>query len=266
MRMSEPVIERFTPPPRDADDPPPPSSALIPKRPLILRIGRKVQPWVNDLIVDQSTIGNDPFPDKAHFPWIAALEAEADVIRAEAKAALEDLNAVPSLAEVSPDHRRIAPAGKWRSLFLVGYGYRHEANCAACPRTAAAISRIPGLNSAFFSVLVPGTHLPPHTGVTKAFLTAHLGIQVPRQAEKCRMRVVNKVVHWTEGKVLLFDDCFEHEVLNETDETRIVLLVQVKRPVRTLGKVVGGLFLWGVKRSRFVQDARRGVQKWTPDP
>ncbi len=264
--MSEQVVERFTPPPRSEDDPPPPSSALIPKRTLVLRIGRKLQPKINDLIVRQSKIGNDPFPDQRHFSWIKTIEASADVIRAEAKAALEDLNAVPSLAEVSPDHRRIAPAGKWRSYFLVGYGYRQEANCAACPRTAELISRIPGLNSAFFSILVPGTHLPPHTGVTKAFLTSHLGIQVPREREKCRMRVVNKVVHWEPDKILLFDDCFEHEVLNETDETRIVLLIQVKRPVRLLGRVIGGLFLWGVKHSRFVQDARRGVQNWTPDP
>ncbi|WP_156678522.1 aspartyl/asparaginyl beta-hydroxylase domain-containing protein [Sphingomonas profundi] len=264
--MAEQIVERFTPPPRQADDPPPPSSALIPKRPLILRVGRKLQPWVNDFIVRQSKIGNDPFPDQRHFPWIKMLEANADVIRAEAKAVLEDLNAVPSLAEVSPDHRRIAPAGKWRSYFLVGYGYRHEANCAACPRTAALVSKVPGLNSAFFSILVPGTHLPPHTGVTKAFLTSHLGIQVPREREKCRMRVVNRVVSWEENRILLFDDCFDHEVLNETDETRIVLLVQVKRPVRLLGRIIGGLFLWGVKHSRFVQDARKGVQNWTPDP
>ena len=47
------------------------------------------------------------------------------------------------------------------------------------------------------------------------------------------------------NKVLLFDDCFEHEVLNETDETRIVLLIQVKRPVRLLGRIIGGLFLSG---------------------
>lgn len=261
----EVTIERFTPPPRDEGDPPPPSSALIPKRPLILRIGRKLQPWVNDLIVRQSKIGNDPFPDRRHFPWMPMIEANADIIRAEARRVLQDLDQVPPLASVSPDHRRIAPAGKWRSYFLVGYGYRHEPNCAACPETAKLISRIPGLNSAFFSILVPGTHIPPHTGVTKAFLTSHLGIQVPLEWDKCRMRVVNKVVTWEENKILLFDDCFDHEVLNESDETRIVLLIQIKRPVRLLGRIVGGLFLGGVKRSRFVQDARRGVHNWTPD-
>lgn len=258
------VIERFTPPPRTEDDPPPPSSALVPKQPLMLVIGKRLQPWVNDFIVRHSKIGNEPFPDRRHFPWIATLEANADIIREEARAALSDLDAVPPLAEISPDHRRIAPAGKWRSLFLVGYGYRHEPNCAACPRTAALISAVPGLNSAFFSVLVPGTHIPPHTGVTKAFLTCHLGIEVPRDAEKCRMRVVNQVVHWERDKALLFDDCFEHEVLNETDDVRVVLLVQVKRPVSLIGRIVGGLFLWGVKQSRFVQDARRGVQNWKP--
>lgn len=185
-----------------------------------------------------------------------------EVIRDEAAAALQDLEQVPPLASISPDHRRIAPAGRWRSFFLVGYRYREENNCRQCPRTAELVSKVPGLNSAFFSVLVPHTHLPAHTGVSKAFLTCHLGIQVPVESEKCRMRVVDEWLQWEEGKCLVFDDVFNHEVRNDSDETRIVLLVQFQRPVGIIGKIVGGLFLEAVRRSRFVQDARRGLAAW----
>jgi ornithine lipid ester-linked acyl 2-hydroxylase len=239
-----------------------PSSALIPKRPLLMRIGRRLQPVVNNAVARSSRIGNPMVFDPALFPWIEELEANWQAIRDEAAVVLSDLEAVPPLAVISPDHRRIAPARKWRSFFLIGYRYRDEENCRACPRTAELVSRIPGLNSAFFSILLPGSHIPPHTGVTKAIITCHLGIQVPREAEKCRMRVGDRYVHWQEGRALVFDDMYNHEVLNETDETRIVLLIQIRRPVGLIGRVLGGLFLSGVRHSRFVQDARRGVRAW----
>ncbi len=242
-----------------------PSSALVPKKPLIMRFGKWIQPKTNRWIVASSKIGNPPIVDTAIFPWVKMVESNWAIIRDEAMAALSDLDKVPPLATISPDHRRIAPAGRWRSLFLIGYRYRDPANCAKCPRTTEIVERIPGLNSAFFSVLVPGTHIPPHTGVTKAFLTCHLGIQVPKDSANCRMRVIDEWVQWEEGKALIFDDVVNHEVRNDTDETRIVLLIQFKRPVGIVGKIVGGLFLEGVRRSRFVQDARRGIANWTAE-
>lgn len=240
----------------------PPSSGLIPKKPWIMRFGKWIQPRTNGWIARSSRVPDIPVFEAGQFPWTKTLEENWEVIRAEATAALEDLESVPPLATISPDHRRIAPAGRWRSFFLYGYRYRDETNCRLCPRTAELVSKVPGLNSAFFSVLVPDTHLPAHTGVSKAFLTCHLGIQVPRESGKCRMRVVDRWLEWEEGKCLVFDDVFNHEVRNDSDEVRIVLLVQFKRPVGPVGWLVGNLFLEGVRRSRFVQDARHGVERW----
>lgn len=246
-----------------AESAPPPSAALIPKRPPIMRIGRWLQPRINRLTGRASRIGDRPFHDPRDFPWIAAIEAEWETIRAEMARATHDLDGVPPLAEISPDHRRIAPAGKWRSFFLYGYGYRLPANCAACPRTTALLATVPGLNSALFSILVPGTHIPAHTGVSKALLTCHVGLRVPVATERCRMRVGNDYTHWTEGRALVFDDMYDHEVWNDTDEVRVILLIQFRRPMRVVGRIVAELFLFGVRHSRFVQDARRGVERWT---
>jgi len=258
-----------TPIPDAIDSTLPPSTALVPRKPWLLRFGKWIQPITNRWIARSSRVGDKAVFDTSDlardFPWVAEIEAHWREIRDEATAVLQDLNAVPPLASISPDHRRIAPAGRWRSYFLIGYRYRDPANCAACPRTTELVSKIPGLNSAFFSILVPQTHIPPHTGVTKAFLTCHLGIQVPREADKCRMRVVDEWVGWQEGRALIFDDTFNHEVRNDTDETRIVLLIQVRRPVGPIGALVGGLFVEGVRRSRFVQDARRGIARWSAD-
>jgi beta-hydroxylase len=245
--------------------PPPPSSKLVPKKPLIMKIGKYLQPRINRIVARSSRVGNEPFHDTVKFPWIAELEANWKDIEAEALEVVKDVRAIPPLAAISPDHRRIAPAEQWRSFFLYGYEYRVDANCVKCPRTTALIEKVPGLNSALFSVLVPGTHIPAHTGVTKAILTCHLGIKVPPEAEKCQIRVVDQKVGWEPGRAFVFDDVYQHEVLNDTDEVRVILLVQFRRPVGLLGKIFGGAFLWSVKHSRFVQDARRGVAEWKAD-
>ncbi|MGZ8362144.1 MAG: aspartyl/asparaginyl beta-hydroxylase domain-containing protein [Allosphingosinicella sp.] len=228
----------------------------------LFRIGKKLRHRVSAVVARSSKVGDAPLYDPAIFPWISDLERQWLAIRAELQAVLDHEAAIPPLADISPDHRRIAPPGKWKSFFLYGYGYRQEDNLRRCPATAAAVAAIPGLNSAFFSILAPGAHIPRHRGVTKALLTAHLGLVVPRAAERCRMQVADEIVHWREGETLVFDDTSHHEVWNDTDEWRAVLLIQFRRPVGLLGKLAGGLFLFGVKRSRFVQEARTELGRW----
>ncbi len=76
------------------------------------------------------------------------------------------------------------------------------------------------------------------------------------------MQVGDSLVRWREGECLVFDDTYEHEVWNDTDTVRIVLLIQFKRPVRQPGKLLGELFLEGVRRSPFVQEARENFHAW----
>ena len=228
----------------------------------LFRIGKKLRHRFSAVIARSSRVGDVPVYDPRLFPWIAGLERQWPAIREELRTVLDLEAAIPPLADISPDHRRIAPPGKWKSFFLHGYGYRVEENLRRCPVTAAAVTNIPGLNSAFFSILAPGAHIPRHRGVTKAILTAHLGLVVPRQGDRCRMQVADRTLHWREGETSVFDDTFHHEVWNDTNELRAILLIQFRRPVGLIGRIVGGLFLYGIKRSRFVQDARAELGQW----
>lgn len=230
-------------------------------RPLVIRIGKHLRGVFDRLIAGSSLVSNDPVLDVRDFAWTQVLRENWEAIRDEARAVALVGHAAPSLATISPDHRSIAEVDKWRSFFLWGYGYPIEDNLARCPRTKAAIARIPGLNSAFFSILAPGTHIPDHRGVTKGLITCHLGLIVPRDGN-VRMRVDDRIVRWAEGETLVFDDTYRHEVWNDTDGTRVVLLVQFERPLRQPGKWFADLFLGFVKRSAFVQEARDNVAKW----
>ncbi|WP_235512480.1 aspartyl/asparaginyl beta-hydroxylase domain-containing protein [Sphingomonas sp. Leaf17] len=230
-------------------------------RPLILRVGKHLRGVFDRLIAASSLVSNAPVLDVRDFAWTAALRDEWPAIRDEAMAVALRGQAAPSLATISPDHRAIAEVDKWRSFFLWGYGYRIDDNLARCPRTAAAVARIPGLNSAFFSILAPGTHIPAHRGVTKGLITCHLGLIVPQDGD-VRMRVANRIVRWSEGETLVFDDTYDHEVWNDTSATRVVLLIQFARPLRNPGRWIADRFLAVVRRSAFVQEARANIGAW----
>jgi len=233
----------------------------VPRRPLVLRVGKKLRRHVDAIVARSSRVPNDPVLDARLFAWTALLRDNWQVIRDEALAATRNTDAVPALNAISPDHKRIASDDKWRSFFLVGYGTPIAENLARCPRTAALLAQVPGLNSGFFSILKPGTHIPDHRGVTKGLLTCHLGLQVPR-AGSLRMRVDSETVGWSEGETLVFDDTYRHEVWNDTDETRIVLLVQFERPLAQPGRTVARAFLGGIRRSPFVKEATANIAKW----
>lgn len=240
----------------------PPAPFRNPKRPWIVRFGKKARFTVNRIVVRQSLVGDERVLDRAAFPWLRDLERAAPAIRAEVDRLLEHLDAIPPMNEMSPDHQRIAGGGGWRSFFLIGYGYRLEANCARCPATMAALAKVPGVVTALISILEPGMHVGRHRGVSKGIVIAHLGLKVPSDAERCRMDVDGEEVVWREGGTFVFDDTYPHEVWNDTPDRRVILLIQFRRPMRLLGRIVAGLFVWAVKLSPYIQDARRNVDYW----
>ena len=76
------------------------------------------------------------------------------------------------------------------------------------------------------------------------------------------MRVGDRRVHWDAGKWLIFDDTYEHEVRNDSDETRIILLCQVNRPLAAPGSWLAKGLMSYVKRSQFVQEAKDNLEDW----
>ena len=58
-------------------------------------------------------------------------------------------------------------------------------------------------------------------------LICHLPLIVPKG---CWLRVGNETREWEEGKLLIFDDSFEHEAMNPSGELRIILLFDIWRP------------------------------------
>lgn len=98
------------------------------------------------------------------------------------------------------------------------------------PRTIAALKKVPNLFQASFSILDPGKSIPAHNGPYYGYLRYHLGIEVPDD-DPPQIRIRDHVHTWRDGESVLFDDSWNHEVINNCAERRVVLIVDVLRPM-----------------------------------
>ncbi|SES71695.1 aspartyl/asparaginyl beta-hydroxylase domain-containing protein [Stigmatella erecta] len=164
-----------------------------------------------------------PWHDATRFEWLGAVEQASAAIKFEMLAQYERIGTHPEAAA-------LADRGQWNSFYFYYMGKRSDENHALCPHTARVLAQVPGIESAgmaYFSVMAPGTHVKAHCGFTNTRIRIHLGLVVPPD---CTMRVGAETRSWQEGKCSIFDDSFEHEVNNNSDRYRAVLLFDTWHP------------------------------------
>jgi aspartyl/asparaginyl beta-hydroxylase (cupin superfamily) len=227
-----------------------------------IAVGERVLVPVERFIGRRSLVGDATFLPLERFPWVEHIEENWTVIREELAHVLEDHAALPNFQDISKDQIEITDDDRWKTFFLYGYGFKAKLGTEMCPRTARLMEEIPGMSTAMFSILSPRKHILDHRGPYKGVLRYHLGLIVPRDAEACRIRVGEDVRHWEEGKSMMFDDTFNHEVWNDTDETRVVLFVDVLRPLPFPESVINTLIVKAIGYSPFVLDAKRNQEAW----
>lgn len=161
--------------------------------------------------------------------WVREFEAAAPAIREEYQALLDAGRDLVPL-ERFMGHSQ-GQDGDWHMYGFVFHGHWHTPAERECPRTAAALRRLPGLQSAFFSVAGTDFHLPPHLGWNPGVLRLHLGVSVAGEPGDVWIRCGDDVDYWVDGKAILFDDNLEHEVMNRSGAPRVVLFCEIRRPL-----------------------------------
>jgi len=242
-----------------------PAPASRPKKRWSVAVGHRIIKQLERLIAGTSPLGDPEFFDPADFPWVRALEANWRTIRGELDGVLTRRERLPNFQDISTDQRSLTQDDRWKTFVLYGYGYKAPRNCARCPETARLVEQVPGMLTAFFSILAPGKHIPSHRGPYKGVIRYHLALMVPEPRERCRLRVGGTTVHWEEGKSLVFDDTYKHEVWNDTSGTRVVLFMDVLRPLPFPLSALNRLIIALIRRHPFIQDARRNLDRWERD-
>lgn len=176
-----------------------------------------------------SCVGDSAFFETGQFNWISVIEAQVDMIQREFQSIKPET--IPNIQDISPDQSVLTNDQNWKAFGLYFYGHKAEENCKQCPGTVDALQNVPGLKTAFFSILSPQKHIPPHRGSYNGILRYHLGLQVPVNDEQCGIRVGNEIQYWQEGKSLVFNEYYNHEAWNDTDFTRVVLIIDFERPL-----------------------------------
>ncbi|XP_042636698.1 aspartyl/asparaginyl beta-hydroxylase [Orycteropus afer afer] len=162
---------------------------------------------------------------------VKSLERNWKLIRDEGLAVMDKARGL-----FLPEDENLREKGDWSQFTLWQQGRKNENACKGAPKTCTLLEKFPETTGCRrgqikYSVMHPGTHVWPHTGPTNCRLRMHLGLVIPK--EGCKIRCANETKTWEEGKVLIFDDSFEHEVWQDASSFRLIFIVDVWHPELT---------------------------------
>jgi aspartate beta-hydroxylase/beta-hydroxylase len=157
-----------------------------------------------------------------------------DTIEAELQQILRHPEAIPKYHEVDPLQYDISakksPASSWKTYMIYLMGEFSSTAETQCPQTCDLLNRVPGIYQSFFSILEPRKEIPLHNGMYRGYLRYHLALEVPK-TNPPSLIIKNISYMWEKKQSVLFDDSWQHEVLNKSDERRIVLVIDIYRPM-----------------------------------
>ena len=204
-------------------------------RPLLTRLGLPLRSALNTLFYRYA--GQDRRPvfheiDEVA-PDLRRIERNFELIESELERVLPRLEGVPRYHDIDAQQDYISGSDElsWKVLMLYVWGSAKDLpNRELCPRTMELVSEVPNVCQAFFSILEPGKCVPAHNGPYFGFLRYHLAMRVPEQRPPS-IRVKDQVYTWRYREGVVFDDTWNHEVINESDGIRVCLVIDFLRPM-----------------------------------
>ena len=118
----------------------------------------------------------------------------------------------------------------WNTYELRSFDKDNERFLNECPILKRILKNDPNISTAFFSVVEPWKVIPSHYGPFKGILRYHMGLICPQK--DCFISVDGETYDWKDGEGVLFDESYKHFVRNDTPYYRVILFIDVRRPVR----------------------------------
>jgi aspartyl/asparaginyl beta-hydroxylase (cupin superfamily) len=174
------------------------------------------------------------------FPASRRLDVQFDQIKAEVLKLVESRD-IHTYGEIDP-LRAAEVSTDWKLYYAYMLGEANPMAYRDCPTFLDFAERTPFVVNAIIAILEPGVTLKPHSGPYAGILRYHLPLTVPENNPP-RLRVDKEVHTWKEGEGILIDDTFEHEVYNDSDGRRVMLIVDIRRPMGPLSDAVNRLSL-----------------------
>ena len=185
---------------------------------------------INCLFYAFSKLPNKPFVDVSNFRELDALRDNWRTIREEAVALNDQSKIVASRDLDDLGFESLFKTG-WKRFYLKWYGSTLNSANELCPKTVEILEKIPSVKGGMFTMLPPGTRLGGHRDPYAGSYRYHLGLVTPN-SEDCWITVDGDKYWWKDGEAMMFDETYIHAAENNTEDNRIILFLDVKRPVR----------------------------------
>jgi aspartyl/asparaginyl beta-hydroxylase (cupin superfamily) len=201
----------------------------------------KKSPYLKPLQIPQIYIPglrSETFQSGDDLEWLPGVLEKIPEIREEVKSVMQTMSGFnvyrnelglsvhPFIREKDREIQKYKFAD-WNMFFFYKGGNEIEENHKKCPVTSDLLKSISRLEKTMisFSALKPGRWIPPHYGITNGILRILVPLIIPTNG--CRMQVGEDERVWTADRPLVFDDSFRHQVWNTSDQTRVVLFINV---------------------------------------
>lgn len=168
------------------------------------------------------------FYDTEDFEFLKPIESNFEIIKSELLHLLE-MQKENQWLRTFPNYVDSENDKAWKVFSFMFFGIKFLHNAELCPKTSELIYSIPNIISCDYSFLKGNSHILPHKGYSRMVLRCHLPLIVP-SSQDCAIRVGDLTHHWKEGKLVIFDDSFEHEAWNNSNDDRVVLMFDIPNP------------------------------------
>ena len=172
---------------------------------------------------------NTPYMEVSHFPELQTLQDNWQIIRDEALALNHEAQIKASDDLDDLGFNSFFRTG-WKRFYLSWYGDPVKSAAKLCPKTIALLQAQPSVKGAMFAMLPPGATLVKHRDPYAGSLRYHLGLVTPND-DKCFINVDGEPYSWRDDEAVMFDETYIHYAENTTEANRIVLFLDIKRPV-----------------------------------
>lgn len=159
-----------------------------------------------------------------------------------------------NIDELSPEQSELNKDKKWKSLILLGYSYFNNPLEQNFPVLFNCIKKHESnLTLVMFSTTEAGKIIPPHHGNNHGVLRLQIGIDI-QEPEKCYLRVEDKKMYLKNKELFIFDDTFEHELVNNSEHHRTVLIIDYYKPLPFFYDKLNRIQIKKMRNSDYVQN------------
>ena len=226
--------------------------------------------FVDNLI--RASVANQPNETIAQdYNQLRIFEDNWQTMKAELDTLLEDQSSIVLYEDVdkryqrSDDNTKTQQKNSWKIEQFFLYGNTINRGMERSPNSAKLLKEVPEIQTALFSILQPGTHIKTHKGEYAGMLRYHLGLKVDKP-EFCKIRVEDKIHHWQEGEAFIFDHTNEHEAWNNSDQIRVILILDFIRKLPLHLDILNRIGLKLLKNSKHTRQAVQTLESQHKKP